>query len=165
MKEILLCNCPNGIVADNVISMLDVNGIVFRQHDETMDQRVGSYGPSPGIAIYVLEKDYTKARELVEPVINDPIENIKPFCPKCGNEDTVPIKQAKYVPLLLILSIVFFIAPCVYLFNADTWGIKSVVMDVLSVAMLLASLIMMILCKYKNVNYQCNGCGKKFNHI
>ena len=58
MNERLLCKCPNNIVAHKVVSILTNDDIVFRQHDETNDPRIGAYGPTPGIAIYVFEKDY-----------------------------------------------------------------------------------------------------------
>lgn len=62
MNEKLLCKCTNITTAHNVVSILENDDIVFRRHDETTDTRTGAYGPMPGIAIYVFEKDYEKAR-------------------------------------------------------------------------------------------------------
>lgn len=98
-------------------------------------------------------------------VINCPTDSVKLFCPKCGSEDTVQIKKFKYVTLLSIISIFFIIAPCVYVFNPYKWDIKSVVLDYLSLAMAVAGIVILIICKYKNVNYRCNSCGKKFNQM
>lgn len=60
MKEVLLCECPNSFIADNVIDILNANGIVLRQHDETMDPRIGAYGPNPGIAFMYLKMTMKK---------------------------------------------------------------------------------------------------------
>ena len=165
MEEVLLCNCPNSIIADNVINILNDNGIVLRQHDETMDQRSGAYGPAPGIAIYVFEKDYEKALKLVAHIIDFSSANIKLFCPKCDSEDVVRIRQSKYIPYLIVISILFFFFPCVYWYNSENWSIKSTILDYLSVVLLIISIVSIIICCYKNVNYKCNKCGKKFNHI
>ena len=81
MNEMLLCKCPSSIKAHNVVSILKNNNIVFRQHDETNNPRTGGYGPTPGIAIYVFEKDYEKALKLIEPIVNSSTESTKPFCP------------------------------------------------------------------------------------
>lgn len=61
MNEKLLCKCTNITTAHNVANILENDDIVFRRHDETTDTRTGAYGPMPGIAIYVFEKDYEKA--------------------------------------------------------------------------------------------------------
>ena len=90
MNERLLCKCPNNIVAHKVVSILTNDDIVFRQHDETNDPRIGAYGPTPGIAIYVFEKDYQKAQMLIEPIVNSSTKSIKPFCPKCGTGTPIP---------------------------------------------------------------------------
>ncbi|MBR3302647.1 MAG: DUF2007 domain-containing protein [Bacteroidales bacterium] len=165
MKERLLCKCRNNITANSVVNLLDANGIVLRQHDETIDQRTGAYGPNPGIAIYVFEKDYEKALMLVAPIINYPPETSKPFCPKCGSENTTAIRRYKYITLIVILSVLFLIVPCLYFYYSKEWNIKSVAMDCVAATMVLLSIILMIIYRYKNVNYMCNNCSKKFNHI
>lgn len=82
MNEKLLCKCTNITTAHNVASILENDDIVFRQHDETTDTRTGAYGPTPGIAMYVFEKDYEKAYSLIEPIINSTARKRKTFLPQ-----------------------------------------------------------------------------------
>lgn len=165
MNEMLLCKCPSSIKAHNVVSILKNNNIVFRQHDETNNPRTGGYGPTPGIAIYVFEKDYEKALTLIEPIVNSSTESTKPFCPKCGSEDTVHIEKNKFITPLLILSTVLFIAPVVYFYFTKDLENKSIILNILAIVVFISSIVILILCDYKNVNYKCNDCGKKFNRI
>lgn len=65
MNEKLLIKCDTTIFADEITDLLVENNIVSRQHDEGKDQRPGAYGPITGIAIYVFEKDYEKAVEII----------------------------------------------------------------------------------------------------
>ncbi|MCX4336459.1 DUF2007 domain-containing protein [uncultured Bacteroides sp.] len=165
MNERLLCKCPNNIVAHKVVSILTNDDIVFRQHDETNDPRIGAYGPTPGIAIYVFEKDYEKAQMLIEPIVNSSTKSIKPFCPKCGSEDTSRIEKNKFMIPLLILSIVLFIAPVAYFYFTKDLENHSMTLDILAIIAFLSSIVMAFLCDRKTANYKCNGCGKKFNRI
>ena len=162
MNEKLLCKCPNSILAHNISSLLKNENITFRQHDETNDPRAGAYGPTPGIAIYVLEEDYEKAFTLIEPIINAPTDNIRPFCPKCGSEDTESIERSKLAKPLLILSTILFIAPCVYLYCTMVLGNKSTTIDYLAIVSFIASLVIFGICNKKSANQKCNQCGKKF---
>lgn len=160
-----MCTCPDSFTAANVVEILESNGIALRQHDETADQRPGSHGPNPGIAIYVFDSDLEKARELVDPIINGKYEDVRPFCPKCGSEETVYVGRYRYASLLIILSTLFILLPCVYFIMSDKWGIRLAALDYVFAAMLVSSIVMMIVSKSKNVNRQCKICGKRFNHI
>ena len=161
MKEKILCNCANSIIADNVIDVLKRNGISFRQHDETHQPHTGFYGPTPGIVLFVFEEDYAKASVLVEPVIHSSAKTTMPFCPKCGSEDTQRIARSRFITPLLLLSIFLFIAPLVYLYYAK--GSENQFMHYLSIFMFLSSLVIVIVCNRKQADYKCNRCGKRFN--
>ena len=163
MKEKLLCKCQNRIAADYVREVLNANGIASRCHDETDDQLIGAYGPVPGIAIYVLEEDYETARTIAEPVLNSQTAATKPFCPKCGSEDLEHLERSRSTTPLLILSIVLFIAPCIYLYYTMGSADKPAVMNYSAVIVLIISLILMIVGQRKNANFKCRHCGRKFH--
>ena len=165
MNERLLCKCSDNIIAHNVVSILKNDGIIFRQHDETNDPRTGAYGPNPGISIYVFEKDYEKALTLIEPIVDSSAESIKPFCPKCGSEDTVRIEKNKFITPLLILSTFLFVAPVAYFYFTKDLENKLIVLDILAIIAFISSIVILILCDCKNANHKCNECGKKFNRI
>ena len=165
MNEKLLCKCTNITTVHNVVSILENDDIVFRRHDETTDTRTGAYGPMPGIAIYVFEKDYEKAYSLIEPIINSTAESAKPFCPKCGSEDIEHIGRGKYVTHLYILSILFFLAGFGYLLASEEYNIKSVVMDWLSLVMIVLFVVSGIIAGRKSKNCKCKHCGKRFDRI
>lgn len=161
MNESLLYRCPDSILANRIINILDINSIEYRQVDETADQRTGAYGPSPGIAIYVLEKDYEEASALVQSVINVKSIRYSPFCPKCGSEDTVSLERPKYATPLLLVSILLFIVPCVYIYTSKGWDIVSWI----ALGIFILSIILMIIFGQINRNYKCNDCGKRFNRV
>lgn len=161
MNEILLCKCPDSILANKVVNILDVNSIEYRLVDETADQRTGAYGPSPGIAIYIFEKDYDEASALVQSVINPQSIRYSPFCPKCGSEDTVSLERPKYATPLLLISLLLFIVPCVYIYTSKGWDIISWI----ALAVFILSVVLMIIYGQISRNYKCNNCGKRFNRV
>lgn len=173
MEEQLLCRCSH-IAANRVTDALEAEGIVFRVHDETLDQRPGAYGPVPGIAVYVYERDYERARVVADAVTGagkeaepeaesgETAAADTPFCPKCGSEDTVPVPRGRYVTHLSILSVLFIIVSGVYLTKSREWGISSQAADVLAVALVAADVVLMIVLKRRNVNWRCRSCGRRF---
>lgn len=158
MNDVLLYRCSSSIEAVNMTNVLEVNGIAYRQHDETMDQRVGAYGPNPGIAIYVAEEDYCKAKELIDFVLPRPTESTSPFCPRCGSEETVSQPRSKYATPLIILSILLFLAPCLYIFHTPGWGTTHYI----ATAIFLLNIILMFIINRLTKNYRCSKCGKRF---
>lgn len=94
MKERLLIKCDTTIYADEITNLLIENNIVSRQHDEGQDQNPGAYGAITGIAIYVFEKDYEKAVEIINPIIDSRNES-HVWCPKCGsyNVSTIAVSN------------------------------------------------------------------------
>ena len=169
MDDRLLCKCRSSIVADHVTEGLEANGIASRRHDEANDPRTGAYGPTPGIAIYVFADHYEKARTLAEPLLTREADRTEPFCPRCGSEDLVRIERSRYATPVLILSIFLFIAPCAYLYLTTGEENKSVAMDLLAIAVFIASIIasilLMIMGGRMNANLRCKHCGKRFQHI
>ncbi len=165
MKEILLYKSKDSIVANRIVNILDINNIAYRQHDETMDKRPGAYGPIPGISIYVFEKDYDRALELIDPVIKDNIQGPQPFCPKCGSKEVEIIPRPKYTKIVILLAVLLFLIPGLYFVYSRNLEIRSNSLDIIAIALLLSSIALMILSKYQNVNHQCKTCGRKFNHI
>lgn len=161
MNETLLYRCSDSILANRIINILDINSIEYRLVDETADQRTGAYGPSPGIAIYVFEKDYDEASVLVQSVINPQSIRYSPFCPKCGSEDTVSLERPKYATPLLLISILLFIVPCVYIYTSKGWDIISWI----ALAVFILSVVLMIIYGQISRNYKCNNCGKRFNRV
>ena len=68
MDERLLIKCDSSIYADNISSVLEANNItVYRHDDESTDRRTGTHGPDSGTALYVPDKDYEKALEIIAP--------------------------------------------------------------------------------------------------
>lgn len=69
MDERLLIKCDSSIYADNISSVLEANNITVRRHvDESTDRRTGTHGPDSGTALYVTDKDYEKALEIIAPI-------------------------------------------------------------------------------------------------
>ena len=118
MNDVLLFRCSSSIEAVNITNILEVNEIAFRQHDETMDQRVGAYGPNPGIAIYVAEP-------------------------------------------LIILSILLFLAPCLYIFHTPGWGTSHYI----ATAIFLLNILLMFLINRLTKNCRCSKCGKRLRSV
>ena len=165
MDEKLLCRCTNISTSHNVASILENEGIVFRRHDETTDTRTGAYGPTPGIAIYVFEKDFEKAYSLIEPIVNSTTESANPVCPKCGSEDIVHIGRGKYATHLYMLSILFFLAGFGYLLASAEYNIKNVVMDWMALVMIVLFAVSGFIAGRKSKNCKCKHCGKRFDRI
>lgn len=161
MNDVLLFRCSSGIEAVNITNILEVNEIAFRQHDETMDQRVGAYGPNPGIAIYVAEEDYQKAMALIDAVLPRSSGSTSPICPRCGSEETIAQPRSKYATPLIILSILLFLAPCLYIFHAPGWGTSHYI----ATAIFLLNILLMFLTNRLTKNCRCSKCGKRLRSV
>ncbi len=141
MNEELLYRCSGSIEANVVANILEVNGIAFRTHDETADQRTGAYGPSAGIAIYVSVRDYERAMELIAPAVSQRSNDNSHVCPKDGSEDIATQYSSKYYTPLILLSILLFLAPCLYIFNTKGWGLTHNI----AAALFLLSIVLMFM--------------------
>lgn len=164
MQERLLLKCKNSIRADQIVDLLSAHNIVSRQHDESQDPRVGAYGAVTGIAIYVFEKDYEEALDIVNPVLKE-MNNVSPFCPKCGSEDVTPIiRRYEYGTIVTLLCLFLILIPGIYIALPAELGLRSSVANNIAWVMATLGFILMFAIKNANANYKCEKCGKKFNH-
>ena len=161
--EKLLVKCDNTILADEIVSLLDEQGIATRLHDEQQDQVPGAYGAFTGIAVYVYEKDFDKARELVAPVMESR-KTILPMCPKCGSEDTHAIARPKHTTAYYVVIILLLLIPGLYMGWGKEFGFISPIGNIIAIGLIVVAVIMMIASRQRNNNYKCNHCGKRFNH-
>lgn len=164
MQERLLLKCENTICADEIVNLLNIHNIASRQHDESQDPRVGAYGALTGIAIYVFEKDYERAIDLVNPVFKE-MNNVNPFCPKCGSEDVMPIiRRHDYGTIITLFCLFLILIPGIYIALPEELGLRSSAINSIALVMVVVGFILMFVIKYANTNYKCERCGKKFNH-
>lgn len=163
-RERLLIKCDTTIYADEITNLLIENNIVSRQHDEGQDQRPGAYGAITGIAIYVFEKDYEKAAEIINPIV-DSRNKSHVWCPKCGSYDVSAIAVSnKYGTAIALLCIFLFLIPGVYLLWANDFGIRSTVADYIALSMFISFFVIAFFGKISKANYICRDCDKSFRH-
>ena len=164
MKEILLIKCDTTIYADEITNLLIENNIVSRQHDEGQDQRPGAYGAITGIAIYVYEKDYEKAVEISNPIVNS--RNISHvWCPKCGSYNVSAIYVSnKYGTAISLLCIFLVLIPGLYIVWANDFGLRSTIADYIVLSMFIFFHVIAFSGKISNANYMCKDCNKRFYH-
>ncbi len=165
LQEKLLLKCDNDIHANEIIALLDNQGIAFRIHDERQDPQTGAYGPITGIAIYVFEKDYQRAMEVIAPVAKERKE-VHPFCPKCGSENVSIIdRRHNYGSAIGISCLFLFLVPGIYLSMANHLDFRSATTDVIALLMFVAGLVVLVAGRNLTANYRCDDCGKKFRHV
>lgn len=163
-RERLLIKCDTTIFADEITNLLIENNIVSRQHDEGQDQRPGAYGAIMGIAIYVFEKDYEKAAEIINPIV-DSRNQSHVWCPKCGSYNVVAIAVSnKYGTAIALLCIFLVLIPGLYLLWANDFGIRSTVADYIALSMFISFLVIVFFGKISKANYICRDCDKRFRH-
>lgn len=164
MKEILLIKCDTTICADEITNLLIENNIVSRQHDEGQDQRPGAYGAITGIAIYVYEKDYEKAVEITNPIVNSRNKS-HVWCPKCGSYNVSAIYVSnKYGTAISLLCIFLVLIPGLYIVWANDFGLRSTIADYIVLSMFIFFLVIAFSGKISNANYMCKDCNKRFYH-
>ena len=106
MDERLLIKCDSSIYADNISSVLEANNVTVRRHDdESTDRQTGAHGTDSGTALYVPDKDYEKALEIIAPIA-DRMHDAIPFCPKCGSDNVTPIAPFRYTSAVIIASVI-----------------------------------------------------------
>ncbi len=164
MNEKLLIKCDTTIFADEITDLLVENNIVSRQHDEGQDQRPGAYGPITGIAIYVFEKDYEKAVEIINLIV-DKRNKSHIWCPKCGSYNVSAIAVSnKYGTAITLLCIFLILIPGIYLVWANDFSLRSTIADYIALSMFISFLVIAFFGKISNANYICKDCKKKFRH-
>lgn len=161
--EKLLVKCDNTILADEIVSLLNEQGIASRLHDEQQDQVTGAYGAFTGIAVYVYGKDFDKAKAIIVPIMESR-KAILPLCPKCGSEDTQPLVRPKHTTTYNVVIILLLFIPGLYMGWGKDFGLISPIGNITAIALVVAAFIMMIALRHHNDNYKCNQCGKRFNH-
>ena len=162
-QERLLLKCDNTIFADEIVGVLEANGIVSRQHDESMDTVVGAYGAVTGIAFYVFEDDYDRARELIDPIVKAR-NKVRPICPKCGSEEVAPIARKRNdATALTIISILLLLIPGLYIAMPAQLGLRSHLGDIAALMMTVAAFVILISSNHWFYNFRCTKCGHKFH--
>ena len=162
-QERLLLKCDNTIFADEIVGVLEANGIVSRQHDESMDTVVGAYGAVTGIAFYVFEDDYERARELIDPIVKAR-NKVHPICPKCGSEEVVPIARKRNdATALTIVSLFLLLIPGLYIGLPVQLGLRSRLADIAALMMTVAAFVILISSNHWFYNFRCMKCGHKFH--
>ena len=160
----IVIKCDNPVYADAITERLTENNIASTIHDETQDPAVGSYGGSVGIAIRVYEKDFTRAKAIVEEMENERKKDIT-WCPSCGSEDVTKIRETEektpigkiiFGLLLTALGTAGGILSLVYpQYNNLTVNVVSFILFIIGITLFSPFQ------PYKP-NYHCNQCGNEF---
>lgn len=164
MNEKLLLKCRNVIVANAITNLLRDENIAYRQHDESLLQRSGVYGPITGVAIYVLEKDYDMACDIVEPIIKE-IDTPATISPNCDSENVRHIiRNDRYTNAILLLAIFFILAPGVYFVYVDRFGLESTTAtNYTALVMLSIGIALPLILQYTTMNRKRKRRNKKTN--
>lgn len=162
-QEKLLIKCDNPVYAFEITELLSSHGIASRQHDEGQDPCVGAYGAVTGIAIFVLEKDYLKAEDIIRPVIQQKNEAYPP-CPKCGSYEIEPIlRRHHYGVIATWLSLGLLLIPAVYFAWPAEIGFRSALTDRIALAAVFIGIVIMFTLRSLNTEFKCRECGHKYN--
>ena len=113
--------------------------------------------------MYVTDKDYEKALEIIAPIADRMHEAI-PFCPKCGSDNAIPIAPSRYTTAVIVASVILGLGSGFYPWWSLQLGIQSGTGSIIAGIFLLLAIFMAMSTKYLNANYQCRKCGRKFNH-
>lgn len=153
LQEKLLMKCENTIFADEVAGALDAKGIASRQHDESQDATVGAYGAVTGIAIYVFEKDFEKARAVVEPIVK--ARNVEETqCKGCGSDEAKMVVQRKrYSTTISLVCLMMIVIPAIYVVLPVEFGLRSMVADIIAVIMAVIGFLTILVCR-RRINKQ-----------
>lgn len=164
MREVLLLRCENTIQADEIVAILDSNGIVSRLQDETPYPIVGAYASVSGISVYVFEKDYKSAIEIISPIVGERKKE-HPMCPKCGSEDVNYIGRGRdFSTAIAVCSILFLLIPGLYVGISPDLGFRSPLADIIALVMVVVSIVLMFVFWIYNANYKCSRCGRRFRY-
>lgn len=172
MKEKLLYKCNDIALAEYIADVLKTNGITSRKHDEKMTQHPGAYGPDEGIAIYVMEQDFDKATDIIDPIITENSHSPSAaFCPDCDSEEIeeLPNPLHKYRTAFLLGGLVLILIPLIYF----GWNIVFAPNDIssgynlagniLATVSMTLSIVLWFLSEKAKRKYRCKKCGKTFS--
>ena len=165
MNEKLLHKSNDVFSTEYIVDVLKTNGITCYKHDEKASQRTGAYGPDEGIAIYVAEEDYDRAKEIIQPILAKKAHHSSTYCPKCGSEniDVLPNPAFRYRSGMLIICLLSMFFPIVYFaWDLQIAEIATPTGNVLAIISLLLSIVLMFLSRKTKSKYRCLKCGKIF---
>lgn len=106
----------------------------------------------------MFERDYEQAKTLVASVWKEK-NAVRPFCPKCGSENTVPVVR-RSVAGVTVLSVLLVVVPAVYIGLPKELGLRSGMADFIALFMAIVGIVLAF--TIKTYNYRCADCGKKF---
>src|SRR5574344_32972 len=163
----LLIKCDSPLFADEVINVLAENKIASRLHDENSDPAVGAYGAIVGIAVFVYNKDYERAKQIIAPLIKERNEQ-KPWCPACGSDDVVKYnsKKSTHRPwaIWVELACLGFGIVCVCLMIFAGYQFGNLMKSLVFFSFVIGWSSIGDYFGITKSNYHCNKCGKDFYH-
>ena len=118
-----------------------------RQHFERTggqqhhNRLTGTHGTDSGTALYVPDKDYEKALEIIAPIADRMHEAI-PFCPKCGSDNVTPIAPSRYTTAVIIASVILGLGSGFYPWWSLQLGIQSGTGSIIAGVFLLLAIFM-----------------------
>ncbi|MGI6222381.1 MAG: DUF2007 domain-containing protein [Prevotella sp.] len=169
MEKKFLMKSDTTIFTNEVVSQLEASGIASEVVDETKGAAFG-YGPNVGMSIYVDEKDYERAKAIVDPLMEQR-KQTKIWCPKCGSEDVVPItptkhsSTAKYImaTIFILIGVLYFCFAYAFKDGLDV-EYRTVTLDVIAGILIVFGFLLFFFGGNSNDNYHCKHCGKDFFH-
>lgn len=169
MNTRILIKCDTSVYADEIVAALEANHIASMQHDENQDYVVGAYGAKTGISIFVYEKDWERAKQVIAP-IGEARKASVPWCPKCGSEDVEQSAvRRSHATLALTVNVFLFLLPFFYFYYAGQAKLvqRSALLDNVAWGMLIAGVAMWVFHFVKGnlPNCRCRQCGHKFRHL
>lgn len=164
MHDVLLLKCDSKIYADRITALLSENGIASRQQEDSLYPMVGKFTASTSISIFVFEKDCKKASAIIEPLASEAgTVCCTPSCPKCGSDDVELLaNRRKHSSRIMILTILLFLFPGIYLGLADNLGFRSAAADYVALAMVATSVVLIVVQCLTSADHLCRSCGHKF---
>lgn len=163
-NEKLLITCDNAVYAGQIKLLLTEHNLAFRLHDETQDQRPGSCGPVEGLSFYVFEKDYERAKALVNEIEHER-NSTHPWCPKCGCDDVEHIAARSLSVTKAVVLILMILIPGCYFGAPQEMFSHSILWLNIIMGCVLVSGIALCFLSNRKYNYKCHKCGRKFHHV
>lgn len=170
MDTKLLMKCDNPVYADEVIGKLAEAGIAASQHDDGMDPSLGSLQGQLGIGIRVFEKDYDRAREVVDQIVKGRVTSAT-WCPLCGSDDIEKLpKRRRHISAsrIAIALLLVLIGAAWLLLNTRQHVIENAkaltVLHMVAVGLVTIGMLHIILPAEWN-NYHCRHCNRDFYHM
>lgn len=164
-KERLLMTCSNIMHASEMTALLEHNGIASRRQDKTLYPMTGTGLPADTYSIYVFEKDYRRAAEIVAPYAKEtPVQHSTVECPRCNSGNVKEITR-KYSTAYAVACILLIIVPAIYIGLPEELGLRSHTADIAAIVTVVVGLVATIIYGHSHhANYRCGACGSRFHH-